>query len=134
MVLIRLTTMGQSKSQYETQFLKWNLKKNHTHESWQQLARILLCRNLDRKKIEILFQDRVIGADKVERQLDRYGQIPNHELAIGGKCEIASLLVIYQYLSSICSSRLSNDASRFFHTNANPNDTVGGDALYTLRA
>jgi hypothetical protein len=71
--------MPASKSQYETQFRKWRLRKNLTKLEWKRIIRYLNQNTLDLEHREIVFQGVVLSKDRVLREIARHGSINEQE-------------------------------------------------------
>jgi hypothetical protein len=68
-----------SKSQYETQFRKWKIRKNLTKPGWKRIIQYLNQNVLNLEHCEIVFQGVVLPKDRVSREIARYGHAIEEE-------------------------------------------------------
>jgi hypothetical protein len=71
-----------SKSQYETQFRKWRIRKNLTKSEWKRIIQNLNQNALDLGNWEIVFQGVVVSKDRVLREIARYGPAAEPECTL----------------------------------------------------
>ena len=85
MTSIARVHLGCSKSQYETQFKKWGLRKNHKREDWKAVARSIQRREkLGNKKTEVFLDGRSVSNAKLHGEIKRHGCLPREGNAHSG--------------------------------------------------
>ena len=80
-----------SKSQYETQFKKWGLRKNHTSAVWKTIAQILQSRRSLGKKTSVFFDGHLIPEVRVQREISRHDSLAirnRRKQGISSSCDL----------------------------------------------
>jgi len=68
---IKLLTMVDGKSQYETQFKKWNYRKNLTASEWQYVQHSVRKQKLQGKDSIVLLEGRIVLEKKIKKARTR---------------------------------------------------------------
>jgi hypothetical protein len=101
-VISRTALTTYSKSQYESHFKKWRLRKNLTRAEWRQIIRYIRLKSFSGEQLEGLFKGTVISSERILREIARYGTTKE---GIDGFHEglllisiLHSILTIYRFL------------------------------------
>jgi hypothetical protein len=68
-----LMLIPDSKSQFESHFKKWGLRKNLTRVEWRRLILYMKQNSISDEQVQILFKDTEVSRERVLREIARYG-------------------------------------------------------------